>query len=142
MDMSSTSLNNGAINNLLNMKSTVSLVKNTAQEMIKDAQKSGGGVIKKGDSQYKKEMDYNRDDEITISEKLRYYAEQTAQSLRDNGSNSQIKSLSQMTKSDYEKVGMSGYYDAQRNLQYSKALSAYSYQSLMSKKINNFTISV
>lgn len=87
-------------------------------------------------------MDYNRDDEITISEKLRYYAEQTAQSLRDNGSNSQIKSLSQMTKSDYETVGMSGYYDAQRNLQYSKALSAYSYQSLMSKKINNFTISV
>lgn len=142
MDMSSTSLNNGAINNLLNMKSTVSLVKNTAQEMIKDAQKSGGGVIKKGDSQYKEEMDYNRDDEITISEKLRYYAEQTAQSLRDNGSNSQIKSLSQMTKSDYEKVGMSGYYDAQRNLQYSKALSAYSYQNLISKKINNFTISV
>lgn len=142
MDMSSTSLNNGAINNLLNMKSTVSLVKNTAQEMIKDAQKSGGGVIKKGDSQYKEEMDYNRDDEITISEKLRYYAEQTAQSLRDNGSNSQVKSLSQMTKSDYEKVGMSGYYDAQRNLQYSKALSAYSYQNLMSKKINNFTISV
>ncbi len=142
MDMSSTSLNNGAINNLLNMKSTVSLVKTTAQEMIKDAQKSGGGVIKKGDSQYKEEMDYNRDDEITISEKLRYYAEQTAQSLRDNGSNSQVKSLSQMTKSDYEKVGMSGYYDAQRNLQYSKALSAYSYQNLMSKKINNFTISV
>lgn len=142
MDMSSTSLNNGAINNLLNMKSTVSLVKNTAQEMIKDAQKSGGGVIKKGDSQYKKEMDYNRDDEITISEKLRYYAEQTAQSLRDNGSNSQVKSLSQMTKRDYEKVVMSGYHDAQRNLQYSKALSAYSYQSLMSKKINNFTISV
>ncbi len=142
MDMSSTSLNNGAINNLLNMKSMVSLVKNTAQEMIKDAQKSGGGVIKKGDSQYKEEMDYNRDDEITISEKLRYYAEQTAQSLRDNGSNSQVKSLAQMTKSDYEKVGMSGYYDAQRNLQYSKALSAYSYQSLMSKKINNFTISV
>lgn len=142
MDMSSTSLNNGAINNLLNMKSMVSLVKNTAQEMIKDAQKSGGGVIKKGDSQYKEEMDYNRDDEITISEKLRYYAEQTAQSLRDNGSNSQVKSLSQMTKSDYEKVGMSGYYDAQRNLQYSKALSAYSYQNLISKKINNFTISV
>lgn len=142
MDMSSTSLNNGAINNLLNMKSMVSLVKNTAQEMIKDAQKSGGGVIKKGDSQYKEEMDYNRDDEITISEKLRYYAEQTAQSLRDNGSNSQVKSLAQMTKRDYEKVGMSGYYDAQRNLQYSKALSAYSYQSLMSKKINNFTISV
>lgn len=142
MDMSSTSLNNGAINNLLNMKSMVSLVKNTAQEMIKDAQKSGGGVIKKGDSQYKEEMDYNRDDEITISEKLRYYAEQTAQSLRDNVSNSQVKSLSKMTKSDYEKVGMSGYYDAQRNLQYSKALSAYSYQSLMSKKINNFTISV
>lgn len=142
MDMSSTSLNNGAINNLLNMKSTVSLVKNTAQEMIKDAQKSGGGVIKKGDSQYKEEMDYNRDDEITISEKLRYYAEQTVQSLRDNGSNSHVKSLSQMTKSDYEKVGMSGYYDAQRNLQYSKALSAYSYQNLISKKINNFTISV
>lgn len=142
MDMSSTSLNNGAINNLLNMKSMVSLVKNTAQEMIKDAQKSGGGVIKKGDSQYKEEMDYNRDDEITISEKLRYYAEQTAQSLRDNGSISRVKSLAQMTKSDYEKVGMSGYYDAQRNLQYSKALSAYSYQSLMSKKINNFTISV
>lgn len=142
MDMSSTSLNNGAINNLLNMKSMVSLVKNTAQEMIKDAQKSGGGVIKKGDSQYKEEMDYNRDDEITISEKLRYYAEQTAQSLRDNGSISRVKSLAQMTKSDYEKVGMSGYYDAQRNLQYSKALSAYSYQSLMSKKFNNFTISV
>ena len=142
MDMSSTSLNNGAINNLLNMKSTVSLVKNTAQEMIKDAQKSGGGVIKKGDSQYKEEMDYNRDDEITISEKLRYYAEQTAQSLRDNGSISRVKSLAQMTKSDYEKVGMSGYYDAQRNLQYSKALSAYSYQNLISKKINNFTISV
>lgn len=142
MDMSSTSLNNGAINNLLNMKSMISLVKNTAQEMIKDAQKSGGGVIKKGDSQYKEEMDYNRDDEITISEKLRYYAEQTAQSLRDNGSNSQVKSLLQMTKSDYEKVGMSGYYDAQRNLQYSKALSAYSYQNLISKKINNFTISV
>ena len=142
MDMSSTSLNNGAINNLLNMKSMVSLVKNTAQEMIKDAQKSGGGVIKKGDSQYKEEMDYNRDDEITISEKIRYHAEQTAQSLRDNGSNSQVKSLLQMTKSDYEKVGMSGYYDAQHNLQYSKALSAYSYQSLMSKIINNFTISV
>lgn len=141
MDMSSTSLNNGAINNLLNMKSMVSLVKNTAQEMIKDAQKSGGGVIKKGDPQYKEDMDYNNDDEITISEKLRYYTEQTAQSLRENNTSS-VKSFSQMTKSDYEKVGMSGYYDAQRNLQYSKALSAYSYQSLMSKKINNFTISV
>lgn len=141
MDMSSTSLNNGAINNLLNMKSMVSLVKNTAQEMIKDAQKSGAGIIKKGDPQYKEDMDYNNDDEITISEKLRYYTEQTAQSLRENNTSS-VKSLSQMTKSDYEKVGMSGYYDAQRNLQYSKALSAYSYQSLMSKKINNFTISV
>ncbi len=141
MDMSSTSLNNNAINNLLNMKSTVSLVKNTAQEMIKDAQKSGTSVIKKGDPQYKEEMDYNKDDEITISEKLRYYAEQTAQSLREN-SNSSVKSLSQMTKSDYEKVGMSGYYDAQRNLQYSKALSAYSYQNLLGKNFNNFTIAV
>lgn len=141
MDMSSSALNNGVFNNLLNMKSTVSLVKNTAQEMIKDAQKSGAGVIKKGDPQYKEDMDYNNDDEITISEKLRYYTEQTAQSLRENNTSS-VKSFSQMTKSDYEKVGMSGYYDAQRNLQYSKALSAYSYQSLMSKKINNFTISV
>ena len=134
-------LNNGTINNLLNMKSTVSLVKNTAQEMIKDAQKSGAGIIKKGDPQYKEEMDYNKDDEITISEKLRYYAEQTAQSLREN-SNSSVKNLSQMTKSDYEKVGMSGYYDAQRNLQYSKALSAYSYQNLLGKNFNNFTIAV
>lgn len=141
MDMSSSALNNGAFNNLLNMKSTVSLVKTTAQEMIKDAQKSGAGVIKKGDPQYKEDMDYNNDDEITISEKLRYYTEQTAQSLRENNTSS-VKSFSQMTKNDYEKVGMSGYYDAQRNLQYSKALSAYSYQSLMSKKINNFTISV
>lgn len=141
MDMSSSALNNGVFNNLLNMKSTVSLVKNTAQEMIKDAQKSGAGIIKKGDPQYKEDMDYNNDDEITISEKLRYYTEQTAQSLRENNTSS-VKSFSQMTKSDYEKVGMSGYYDAQRNLQYSKALSAYSYQSLMSKKINNFTISV
>lgn len=141
MDMSSSALNNGAFNNLLNMKSTVSLVKTTAQEMIKDAQKSGAGVIKKGDPQYKEDMDYNNDDEITISEKLRYYTEQTAQSLRENNTSS-VKSFSQMTKSDYEKVGMSGYYDAQRNLQYSKALSAYSYQSLMSKKNNNFTISV
>ena len=141
MDMSSTMLNNGTINNLLNMKSTVSLVKNTAQEMIKDAQKSGAGIIKKGDPQYKEEMDYNKDDEITISEKLRYYAEQTAQSLREN-SNSSVKNLSQMTKSDYEKVGMSGYYDAQRNLQYSKALSAYSYQNLLGKNFNNFTIAV
>ena len=134
-------LNNGTINNLLNMKSTVSLVKNTAQEMIKDAQKSGAGIIKKGDPQYKEEMDYNKDDEITISEKLRYYSEQTAQSLREN-SNSSVKNLSQMTKSDYEKVGMSGYYDAQRNLQYSKALSAYSYQNLLGKNFNNFTIAV
>lgn len=141
MDMSSSALNNGVFNNLLNMKSTVSLVKTTAQEMIKDAQKSGAGIIKKGDPQYKEDMDYNNDDEITISEKLRYYTEQTAQSLRENNT-SLVKSFSQMTKSDYEKVGMSGYYDAQRNLQYSKALSAYSYQSLMSKKINNFTISV
>ena len=141
MDMSSSALNNGAFNNLLNMKSTVSLVKTTAQEMIKDAQKSGAGIIKKGDPQSKEDMDYNNDDEITISEKLRYYTEQTAQSLRENNTSS-VKSFSQMTKSDYEKVGMSGYYDAQRNLQYSKALSAYSYQSLMSKKINNFTISV
>lgn len=142
MDMSSTSLNNNAINNLLNMKSTVSLVKTTAQEMIKDAQKSGTSVIKKGDPQYKEEMDYNSDDQITISEKLRYYAEQTAQSLRENSNNSSVKSLSDMTKSDYEKVGMSGYYDAQRNLQYSKALSAYSYQNLLGKNFNNFTIAV
>lgn len=142
MDMSSTTLDNGALNNLLNMKSTVSLVKNTAQEMINDAQKSSGSVIKKGDPQYEEEMDYNSDDQITISEKLRYYAEQTAQSLRDNSSNSQVKSLSQMTKSDYEKVGMSGYYDAQINLQYSKAISAYSYQNLLGKNFNNFTIAV
>ena len=141
MDMSSSSLNDNAINNLLNMKSTVSLVKTSAQEMIKDAQNSGTSVIKKGDSDYKEEMDYNSDDEITISEKLRYYAEQTAQSIRENNSSS-VKSLSQMTKSDYEKVGMGGYYDAQFNLQYSKALSAYSYQNLLNKNFNNFTISV
>lgn len=139
--MSSSSLNDNAINNLLNMKSTVSLVKTSAQEMIKDAQNSGTSVIKKGDSDYKEEMDYNSDDEITISEKLRYYAEQTAQSIRENNSSS-VKSLSQMTKSDYEKVGMGGYYDAQFNLQYSKALSAYSYQNLLNKNFNNFTISV
>ena len=139
--MLSSSLNDNAINNLLNMKSTVSLVKTSAQEMIKDAQNSGTSVIKKGDSDYKEEMDYNSDDEITISEKLRYYAEQTAQSIRENNSSS-VKSLSQMTKSDYEKVGMGGYYDAQFNLQYSKALSAYSYQNLLNKNFNNFTISV
>lgn len=138
MDMSSMSLNDNAINNLLNMKSTVSLVKTTAQEMIKDAQKSSAGVIKKGDPQYREEMDYDKDDEITISEKLRYYTEQTAESLRKN-TNSTAKSL---TKDDYAKVGMSGYYDAQRNLQYSKAISAYSYQNLIGKKNNNFTIAV
>lgn len=142
MDMLSSSLDNNTMNNLLTMKSTVSLVKNTAQEMIKDAQKSGTSVIKKGDPQYKEEMDYNNDDEITISEKLRYYAEQTAQSIRNNTNNSSVKSLSQMTKDDYEKVGMSGYYDAQRNLQYSKAISAYSYQNLLGKNFNNFTIAV
>ena len=87
-------------------------------------------------------MDYNSDDQITISEKLRYYAEQTAQSLRENSNNSSVKSLSDMTKSDYKKVGMSEYYDAQRNLQYSKALSAYSYQNLLGKNFNNFTIAV
>lgn len=140
--MLSSSLDNNTMNNLLTMKSTVSLVKNTAQEMIKDAQKSGTSVIKKGDPQYKEEMDYNNDDEITISEKLRYYAEQTAQSIRNNTNNSSVKSLSQMTKDDYEKVGMSGYYDVQRNLQYLKAISAYSYQNLLGKNFNNFTIAV
>lgn len=133
------SLNDNAINNLLNMKSTVSLVKNTAQEMIKDAQKSGIGVIKKGDSQYKKEMDYDKDGEITISEKLRYYTEQTSEALRNSSSNSSVKGL---TKDDYTSVGMSGYYEAQRNLQYSKAVSAYSYQNIIGKNYNNFTIAV
>ena len=133
------SLNDNAINNLLNMKSTVSLVKNTAQEMIKDAQKSGIGVIKKGDSQYKKEMDYDKDGEITISEKLRYYTEQTSEALRNSSSNSSVKGL---TKDDYTSVGMSGYYEAQRNLQYSKAISAYSYQHTIGKNYNNFTIAV
>lgn len=132
------SLNDNAINNLLNMKSTVSLVRTTAQEMIKGAQKSSAGIIKKGDPQYKEEMDYDKDDEITISEKLRYYTEQTAESLRKNN-NSAVKSL---TKDDYDKVGMSGYYDAQRNLQYSKAISAYSYQNLIGKNFNNFAIAV
>lgn len=133
------SLNDNAINNLLNMKSTVSLVKNTVQEMIKDAQKSGIGVIKKGDSQYKKEMDYDKDGEITISEKLRYYTEQTSEALRNSSSNSSVKGL---TKDDYTSVGMSGYYEAQRNLQYSKAVSAYSYQYTIGKNYNNFTIAV
>lgn len=133
------SLNDNAINNLLNMKSTVSLVKNTAQEMIKDAQKSGIGVIKKGDSQYKKEMDYDKGGEITISEKLRYYTEQTSEALRNSSSNSSVKGL---TKDDYTSVGMSGYYEAQRNLQYSKAISAYSYQNTIGKNYNNFTIAV
>ena len=137
--MSSMSLNDNAINNLLNMKSTVSLVKNTAQEMIKDAQKSGIGVIKKGDSQYKKEMDYDKDGEIAISEKLRYYTEQTSEALRNSSSNSSVKGL---TKDDYTSVGMSGYYEAQRNLQYSKVVSAYSYQNTIGKNYNNFTIAV
>lgn len=139
MDMSSLSLSDNAVNNLLNMKSTVSLVKNTAQEMIKDAKKSEYGVIKKGEAQYKEEMDYDKDGVITINEKLRYYTEQTAESLRNNNSNSKVKTL---TKDDYAKVGMSGYYDAQRNLQYSKAISAYSYQNLIGKNFNNFTIAV
>lgn len=139
MDMSSLSLSDNAVNNLLNMKSTVSLVKNTAQEMIKDAKKSEYGVIKKGEAQYKEEMDYDKDGVITINEKLRYYTEQTAESLRNNNSNSKVKTL---TKDDYAKVGMSAYYDAQRNLQYSKAISAYSYQNLIGKNFNNFTIAV
>ena len=81
MDMSSSPDFNSAVNNLLQIKSTTSLVKTTAQEMIKDAQKNG--TITKNSPDYNEEMDYNSDGEITISEKLRYYTEQTAQQITE-----------------------------------------------------------
>ena len=138
MDMSSSTDFNSAVNNLLKVNSTASLAKTTAQEMIKDAQKYG--TITKDSPDYKEEMDYNSDGEITISEKLRYYTEQTAQQITEK-LQTPNKDLSNLTQKDYESVGMSGYYQAQMNLNFSKALTAYARLN-QNSSYNNFTIKV
>ena len=138
MDMSSSPDFNSAVNNLLQIKSTTSLVKTTAQEIIKDAQKNG--TITKNSPDYNEEMDYNSDGEITISEKLRYYTEQTAQQITEK-LQTPNNDLSNLTQKDYESVGMSGYYQAQMNLNFSKAITAYARLN-QSSKVNNFTIKV
>ncbi len=138
MDMSSQTDFNSAVNNLLKMNSTTSLVKTTAQEMIKDAKKYG--TITKDSPDYDKEMDYNKDGEISISEKLRYYTEKTAKQITEKLQTPK-KSLSELTKSDYDKAGMSGYYEAQMNLKFSKAITAYARLN-QSSNYNNFTIKV
>lgn len=163
---------NSSINSLLTMGTTTSLAKNTVSAYLESggnpdsavsailsgdtsslektsdvskAASSASVLSTKEDYDYVEEMDYDEDGEITISEKLRYYAEQISDKIKEANKtniNTQTNSISnKLTQADYQKVGMGDYYTAQTALQMSKALSSYTY-NILDVNINTFKINV
>ena len=163
---------NSSINSLLTMGTTTSLAKNTVSAYLESggnpdsavsailsgdtsslektsdvskAASSASVLSTKEDYDYVEEMDYDEDGEITISEKLRYYAEQISDKIKEANKtniNTQTNGIShKLTQADYQKVGMGDYYTAQTALQMSKALSSYTY-NILDVNINTFKINV
>ena len=166
---------NSSINNLLTMGTTSSLAKNTvsaylesggsaesavsailsgdtssldsSSDILKSVSTTSSASVLSTEDDYDsvEEMDYDEDGEITISEKLRYYAEQISEKLKEankTNTNTQTKDISsKLTQADYQSVGMGDYYTAQQALTMSKALSSYTY-NILDVNINTFKINV
>lgn len=93
-----------------------------------------------------KNIDYNENNsEKTIAEVLKDYTLKTSEYIKELSSqNSSSNLANKLTKEDYEKAGMSGYYDAQINLNFSKAITNYmrSQLGLTNTVSSTFSISV
>lgn len=165
---------NSSINSLLTKDTTVSLAKNTVSaylanggdedsvvsailsgdtsslKKVSDEESSSTSsdasvLSTKDDYNYVEEMDYDEDGAVTIAEKLRYYAEQISDKIKETNktnTNTQQNTIgSKLTQADYQRVGMGDYYNAQMALQMSKALSTYTY-NILDININTFKINV
>ena len=124
---------------------TSSLEKISNKEKSSASSSDASVLSTKDDYDYVEEMDYDEDGAVTIAEKLRYYAEQISDKIKQvnkTNKSSQSNSLgSKLTQADYQSVGMGDYYTAQSALQMSKALSTYTY-NILDVNINTFKINV
>lgn len=92
-----------------------------------------------------KNIDYNENNsEKTIAEVLKDYTLKTSEYIKDLSSQKSSNPTNKLTKEDYEKAGMSGYYNAQINLNFSKAITNYmrSQLGLTTAVSSTFSISV
>lgn len=141
---------NEAVSGLYTADSTAKLVKTTLKEFF-EANK--GNNVSSAEL-VKNVLNYKNDDENSnksIADLLKNYAHDTSKYIKNLGqnhsnnniiSNNKLKSFNQLTKSDYEKAGMSGYYEAQANLKMSKAITAYSLNNSSYAKNSTFKINV
>lgn len=125
-----------AVTNMYTANSVASLVKTTIDTAIAES-KDNGNEIK---DSIKDSINYNDEgSEKSIAQILKDYAEKTSQYIKDLNADKAPKKL---TKEDYEKVGMGGYYQAQMNLKYSQLLTNYMKSNLAYKVTNTFSIDV
>jgi len=125
---------NETVSQLYTANSTAKLVKTTVESYIK-----ANPNTKITPSNF---IDYNDDDsEKSINDILKDYTKNTADYIKKLQNQSSGNSL---TRTDYQDVGMSGYYDAQSALQMSKAITAYSVNkaSANNTPTNTFNIGV
>ena len=127
-----------AVSNVYTANSTAELIKSTIQEAIKLSKENSDT-----EDSIIKTVDYNEDNsEKTIADILKDYTLKTSDYIKELGTN-RSNTTFKLTKEDYEKVGMSGYYDAQINLNYSKAITNYMKNNFKNPLISStFSISV
>ena len=139
---------NDSVSSLYTADSTAKLVKETLKEFFE----ANKGTNVNSSELVKNVLNYNNNDENSkksIADILKNYANDSSEYIKNLASNksntnisNKIKSFNSLTKSDYEKVGMSGYYEAQANLQLSKAITAYSLNNSNFAKNSTFKINV
>lgn len=142
--MLSSSYENLGFDNAVSKLYTAETVANT-QKTTKDSTKVKTNTTST-DSDEIKNIDYNENNsEKTIAEVLKDYTIKTSEYIKElNSQKSSSNLTNKLTKEDYEKAGMSGYYDAQINLNFSKAITNYmrSQLSLTNSVSSTFKISV
>ena len=139
---------NDSVSSLYTADSTAKLVKETLKEFFE----ANKGTNVNSSELVKNVLNYNNNDENSkksIADILKNYANDSSEYIKNLASNksntnisNKIKSFNSLTKSDYEKAGMSGYYEAQANLQLSKAITAYSLNNSNFAKSSTFKINV
>ena len=121
---------NEAVTQLYTAGSVAQLAKTAVKEYLKD----------NDTKDIKNFINFNNDDsEQTITDLLKNYAQNTSEYIKSLNNNTD-----KLSKSDYQKVGMGGYYDAQSALQMSKAITAYTANKVSNNNTptNTFNIGV
>ena len=131
-----------AVSNIYTANSSAKLVKTAVDTYIKSSDSSDNikEVINKVFNLYDDEDDENESLEFSSADFLREYTKNTSDYIKSFAE--QNKSNNILKKEDYEKAGMVEYYDAQVNLQMSKAISTYSLNKNTQKSFNFFTFKV